>query len=603
MAIAFKCPNCQQPYKVKDDMAGKKVVCTSCKKPIRVPAPVATPAVSSADADALAVAALSEAPVAPAEEAAATITVECPNCMEEVTFPGEKAGKQAPCPSCKRIVKVPIPATGKKDWRTADARPTFAKVAPQADLKDVVSTANMKIVDREALAEAGALRKREREPLPLRTKVNRIIIGVCVVGLVTIAGLILRGRQTVQRRGNLLATAMKLVKENPALPGSVRAETFRGVAEYVLAEPDSKPEATRRDDRATAAETARDQLANARAALTDANATAYPFERVALLTRIAQTQTGLVGDATQVRAGTRLEWIPALQEFRRTLTAFDETGQWEGTILAIRSLTRSLGLNGPNNQQAILNLIRGRFSTPDEKNDALATVGLELFSAGEAGKAKAKEIAEQLRSGPEAARQTRVVALLAATGVSDPAATESPSLEVRVGAAEGFARRGDLEAARTIARKPGSPEERFQALVAIAAVQAADLDLSDAVKLFAEEFKGRDLPEWPLIQLAQVCAQAKTPEAAKALTAALAELSNPSQRSQAVRAWAQMELLQSVVNPTEATVKAIGPESAAGHWLAWEILARRTTPSSVESWPAPARPLGLVGSALGSIGR
>jgi DNA-directed RNA polymerase subunit RPC12/RpoP len=159
MAIAFKCLNCQQPYKVKDDMAGKKVVCTACKKPLRVPAPVASVPVSNADADALAVAALAEAPAPPAEEAASSITVECPNCMEEVTFPAEKAGKQAPCPSCKRIVKVPIPVTGKKDWRTADARPTFAKVVPEAELKGVVSTANMKIVDREAPRSPGGSRR------------------------------------------------------------------------------------------------------------------------------------------------------------------------------------------------------------------------------------------------------------------------------------------------------------------------------------------------------------------------------------------------------------------------------------------------------------
>src|SRR6516164_9140653 len=172
MAIAFKCPNCQQPYKVKDDMAGKKVVCTSCKNPIRVPAPIAAPAVPHHEADALAAAHLTEAP-APAEEAASNITVECPNCMEQVTFPADKAGKQAPCPNCKRVVRVPVPATGRKDWRTADARPTFAKVTPETDLKDVVSTAHMTVVDRESLAEAGALRpKREREPLPLRTKVT-----------------------------------------------------------------------------------------------------------------------------------------------------------------------------------------------------------------------------------------------------------------------------------------------------------------------------------------------------------------------------------------------------------------------------------------------
>jgi predicted Zn finger-like uncharacterized protein len=238
MSIAFKCPNCQQPYKVKDDMAGKRVVCTSCKKPIRVPAPVAAPAVPSADADALAVAALAEAPAAAAEVAASTITVECPNCIEQVTFPADKAGKQAPCPACKRIIKVPIPAAGKQDWRTAEARPTFAKVQPTADLKDVVSTANMKIVDREALAEAGALRKREREPLPMRVKVTRgVVIGFVAVAVAT-GAFFLRGKKSVQNRDGLVEQALKLVKDNTALHVGVRAETYRAAGEYVLAQPD-----------------------------------------------------------------------------------------------------------------------------------------------------------------------------------------------------------------------------------------------------------------------------------------------------------------------------------------------------------------------------
>ena len=194
MSISFKCPNCQQPYKVKDDMAGKRVVCTACKKPMQVPAPIARPAVPQHDADALAVAALAEAPAAAAEETSGTITVECPNCIEQVNFPADKAGKQAPCPNCKRVIKVPIPAAGKKDWRTADARPTFAKVAPEAELKGVVSTANMKIVNREALEEAGALRQREREPLPMRVKVTRVFVVAAAAAAVAAGVWLFRGR-------------------------------------------------------------------------------------------------------------------------------------------------------------------------------------------------------------------------------------------------------------------------------------------------------------------------------------------------------------------------------------------------------------------------
>ncbi|HEX4592534.1 MAG TPA: hypothetical protein VH120_21575, partial [Gemmataceae bacterium] len=374
MAIAFKCPNCQQPYKVKDDMAGKRVVCTSCKKPIRVPAPVASPAVPHPEADALAAAALADAPAAPAEEAASSITVECPNCIEQVTFSADKAGKQAPCPNCKRIIRVPIPATGKKDWRTADARPTFARVQPEADLKGVVSTANIKVVDREALAEAGALRRRERPPLPVRTKVTYGIIAGCVVLLAIVGALLFRSNKVVERRDDLVLSAIKLVKDNTAIPTGVRAETYRAAGEYVLAQPDGKADA------------AKDYLANARGTLSAGKPPEQPFEKSALLSRIAVTQTGLI-DPSRLRGAVRLDWPAGLQELRHTLQAFDnDPAQWEGTTVAVRDLARALGMKGAApDRPAVIDLVLKRFNNPGEKADAIAAAALELFAAGDAG--------------------------------------------------------------------------------------------------------------------------------------------------------------------------------------------------------------------------
>src|SRR5262245_11019588 len=121
MPIAFSCPNCQKAYKVKDDLAGKPVVCTACKSRIRVPAPIASGAVPSHEAEALAVAALADE--LPSEVAVAEVVeLECPQCMEHVKFEARFGGKQAPCPSCRRIIRVPMPQTGKpKDWREATA--------------------------------------------------------------------------------------------------------------------------------------------------------------------------------------------------------------------------------------------------------------------------------------------------------------------------------------------------------------------------------------------------------------------------------------------------------------------------------------------------
>ncbi len=39
MPILLRCPGCQKPLKVKEELAGKKVKCPSCGIPVRVPAP------------------------------------------------------------------------------------------------------------------------------------------------------------------------------------------------------------------------------------------------------------------------------------------------------------------------------------------------------------------------------------------------------------------------------------------------------------------------------------------------------------------------------------------------------------------------------------
>ena len=42
MSITFNCPHCQRPLKVKDELAGKKVKCPGCGKPVAVPQAAAT---------------------------------------------------------------------------------------------------------------------------------------------------------------------------------------------------------------------------------------------------------------------------------------------------------------------------------------------------------------------------------------------------------------------------------------------------------------------------------------------------------------------------------------------------------------------------------
>src|SRR5688500_14588127 len=105
MTIAFKCPHCKKPLRVKPELAGKRGACPACKKPIVIPAPVGKPA----DVDEFAAAALIEAAAAKEEVVAKPVKFTCSWCDEPVEVAAELAGKQTPCPACKRIVKVPLP--------------------------------------------------------------------------------------------------------------------------------------------------------------------------------------------------------------------------------------------------------------------------------------------------------------------------------------------------------------------------------------------------------------------------------------------------------------------------------------------------------------
>lgn len=172
MPIKVTCPHCAKQFKAKDDLAGKRVNCPGCKKIVGVPEPsshvhpalrVATKAPQAkaseaTDLEALAAEAVTDQPAA-AEPSAQTINFTCVYCDAELRLPAELAGKQTPCPECRRIVKVPLlEKTGPRDWRAPDKQ-----VGPSGALRkdlspdDSWSTAQAAKVSTQALVEAGVL--------------------------------------------------------------------------------------------------------------------------------------------------------------------------------------------------------------------------------------------------------------------------------------------------------------------------------------------------------------------------------------------------------------------------------------------------------------
>src|SRR5262245_61954939 len=105
MAIPIQCPHCQRSYKLKNELAGKRVTCSTCRKTFPVPAAPVVSAVRGSlplDTDALAVAALSDHPATKTPDAQVVaqptpIRVKCPFCDFENSFDSRFAGKNAPC--------------------------------------------------------------------------------------------------------------------------------------------------------------------------------------------------------------------------------------------------------------------------------------------------------------------------------------------------------------------------------------------------------------------------------------------------------------------------------------------------------------------------
>lgn len=606
MAIAFSCPQCGKSYRVKDELAGKPVTCKDCKAALRVPAPVAAPAVPDPEAESVAEAALMEAPAAadaPPEE----IEFECPNCIEQVKVSIQFAGKQAPCPNCKRIVRVPLPADGKtRDWRAADHRPTLARHDDKSLEGHWGNTTSTSVVSRDALAEADALRKRRPRPGRPKWQIGVFAGGVAIAAALGV--LLLRSHRTTKHRDDYLEIALK--SPDAASSPIVAAELHREAGEYHMRQREPRLDEAERELRV-----ARDKAPPPNPGMTDKS-----LERILLITEIALSQAGLGGDSAAVTANTRLPWSKIQPELRRTLTALSSGVPLPdgGITLAFERLARMLGVNG-DKEPVAPGLIAIVFPKPEDRIELVATVGLEFARLGAEGKAKAAELAAQLRSQLGGSNvPAKVIALhlvvdqLSQLPSVKPPGDGEPPLDVRLGFAEGLAQRGELDAAQRVARLPGRFEDRFAASTAIAnAVEpsAANPELAFAVDLLIQGLGSRDLPDWPLIRLAQTCSRAGSPSG-KALFEFLQKMPSLSPRSQAVRAWAQYELLRGSAGPqaTEEIVQAMTPAHTAGAVLAWGVLGRQrgaagevpSTATAAPEWMR-SRALALMGAALGLL--
>src|SRR5262249_43388093 len=126
--------------------------------------------------EALAASVLADQAAAAPAAAPQTIEFTCPQCDELVQLPADVAGKQAPCPKCRNIVRVPQPTKqAKKDWRDAGPRgPAAARQdLEQPALDGVLGPTTATAVSTQALREAGVIRE-AREPWTWKQRITWI---------------------------------------------------------------------------------------------------------------------------------------------------------------------------------------------------------------------------------------------------------------------------------------------------------------------------------------------------------------------------------------------------------------------------------------------
>ncbi len=200
--VQFTCASCAKTFKAPENLAGKRVACPSCKTiglvptspadPLQAavqraaqsgPKPASTPKVESADQ---AIEDLLADERKQREAARQTlIKFDCDFCSEPIEVTADLAGKRQPCPSCSRIVQVPVPKVADPaDWRAKNKMASAIKMEIEKGPEGAWDGSGSKGVSREALEEAKALPVRPVKKVPLATRLKTWGL----VGLILLVG-------------------------------------------------------------------------------------------------------------------------------------------------------------------------------------------------------------------------------------------------------------------------------------------------------------------------------------------------------------------------------------------------------------------------------
>lgn len=556
----------------------------------------------------------------------APITFKCFFCDEQITVAAELAGKQAPCPECRRIVKVPLPVKVEpKDWRKVDRRvPAGARQDAEPEPEGAWGTATqMTKVSARALLDAEAI-PIEKEPLTFKQRMNWWVPRGILVGVVVLIawGAYAAWRQRNQM--NALQAAIKYAddpKKNEHLGAAEAALMHRDLGEFYV-----------RTDDQYKIDLAQTQFTSAQRRLA---AVRNPLERDLYLIDLALAQIDLGGNADQRLRKIRLHWTPVQTDVQRTMQALTLP---EARAEAIRLVTRKLldksreitdkdepkderKLNAPARANAITQVL-GK-SDPE----LLAVLGLELLGVDDK-REQANRLADDALKLYQTEKKPPVApSLLALLGAVDPSGKKANellpaaanSVEARIGYAMGFAYLGEWEKAiqRAVGPNDSDPSHQLQALLAVAA-SAAEQKRSEASTILGDlarepKVAGIATP-WQLVQIIRLAGHPNVKSAAltDGVTKMVANIVADPKAPADIKARLETELVRLTLAGSKQAeterLKSEAEKAAAAHPQALEMLARHNArygsasavKKAIDAWtPESLRPAGYAGVALG----
>jgi hypothetical protein len=419
MPVQFSCNACKKKFKAADKFAGKTIPCPNCKVPLIVPAlpagsikPETPPSIASvktksqAEQDIEAMAALALEETKQEEEVAPQfIQFECTFCDEKVSFPIDLGGKQAPCPGCRRILKVPMPVVVKKtgpDWKKQpDKRPSGALRKEEPELEGTWNS-TMDTVSRDALLEAGAIVE-EYEPLTRAEKIKRTVM-VLVVLVSGLLGFYYYSSYQGKVNGDAQIAKIELSIKSGDLAnfaGEIKAVLLAGIASYRLSENPDIP-----------ASKIKKTLQSALASLDKASSL---FEKDFALLELSRSIVELGGGKDDVRDNKKLKWDEVQKFLKQPFESFTIP---EIKLLALKEATSSFIASGETDRALAFasQVLSGSAVSKDKKiddhSDFLAVVGMELFKAQKID--ASKQILESIRTRYTSAPTTPVSPFAAA---------------------------------------------------------------------------------------------------------------------------------------------------------------------------------------------